>query len=427
MHFASSPAEGAARRPTGPLAGLRVIDMSTVLAAPYASQIVADYGADVVKIEPPGGDLFRHAGAKRNPRMGPIFMHANRNKRSVVLDARLPEGRDAILRLCAGADAFLTNIRPAAMARLGLAYADVARVRDDIVYLGLVGYRSDGPYAGRPAYDDLIQGMSGLAATFQMSGADEPRFVPAVIADRISGLNAAHALIAALFHRERSGAGQYVEIPMFESLVQMVLGDHLGGSSFDPPVGGMGYDRLITPNRRPYKTRDGFICVLIYTDRQWQTFFQAIGRADIWEQDPRFADQATRAEHFDAAYGMLAGFLAERTTAQWLALLREHDLPAAPVNDIESLLADPHLRATGFLSKVAHPTEGTIVELQPPPSFSATPANIFRHAPRAGEQSIEVLREADFTDDEIRRLQDAGALVQHPDAASASDRPNPNP
>lgn len=415
-HGVATGAPGA--RPTGPLAGLRIIDMSTILAAPFASQIAADYGAEVIKIEPPGGDVFRHAGAKRSPLMGPVFMHANRNKRSVVIDARLPRGRDAILRLSQGAHAFLHNVRPAAMARLGLAYDDVARVNPAIVYLNLVGYGSQGPYAGRPAYDDLIQGFSGLAATFSMSGAPEPRFVPAVIADRISGLNAAHALLAALLHQQRTGQGQSVEVPMFESLVQMVLGDHLGGLSFEPATGPKGYDRLTTPNRRPYRTRDGHICVLIYTDRQWQTFFEAIGRRDIWECDPRFADQATRSEHYDDAYGMLAAFLTERTTAQWLELLQAHDLPAVPVSQVEDLIEDPHLRACGFLATIEHPTEGAMLQMGVPQSFSATPANVYRHAPNPGEQSVEVLTEAGFSSAEIDELLSAGVVCQF----QASDR-----
>ena len=405
--MSSSSASPAA---TGPLAGLRIVDMSTVLAAPLASQVLADYGADVIKVEPPGGDVFRHAGAKRSPLMGPVFMHANRNKRSAVIDARDPRGRDAILRLCRGAHGFLHNIRPSAMARLGLAYDDVARVSPSIVYLNLVGYGSKGCYAGRPAYDDLIQGFGGLAATFTMSGADEPRFVPMVIADRLAGLGAAHAMLAALVHQQRTGEGQQVEVPMFESLVQMVLGDHLGGLSFEPAAGAKGYARLTTRNRRPYRTRDGYICVLVYTDRQWQKFFEAIGRRDIWETDPRFADQATRAQHYDDAYAMLAGFLAERTTAQWLELLHACDLPAVPVSEVEDLIDDPHLRGSGFLQTVEHPTEGRMLQIGVPQTFSATPPNVYRHAPRPGQQSLEVLAEAGFSDAEIDALLAAGVV-----------------
>lgn len=397
-------ATGAGGERNGPLSGFRIVDMTTVLAGPYATQIAADYGADVVKVEPPEGDVMRLAGAKRHRQMGPLFMHANRNKRSAVLDVKQPEGREAVLRLARDADAFIHNVRPAAMARLGLSYADLCGVNPRIVYVSLVGYSQAGPYAARPAYDDLIQGISGMASMFTLCGSDEPRFVPAVIADRVSGLNAVHAMLAALLSRERTGQGQSVDVPMFESVVQLVLGDHLGGLSFDPPAGPPGYNRLTTPNRRPYRTRDGFICVLVYTDRQWQNFFAAIGRSDIWQDDPRFADQATRTRYYDEAYGMLAGFLLERTTGEWLALLAAHDLPAVPVSRIEELEHDPHLAATGFVETVTHPTEGRIKQVRPPPAFSRTPAGIWRHAPNPGEHTRELLAEAGMEPERIAEL-----------------------
>jgi crotonobetainyl-CoA:carnitine CoA-transferase CaiB-like acyl-CoA transferase len=409
--------------PTGPLRGFRIVDMTTVLMGPYATQIAADYGADVIKIEPPEGDVMRVAGSKRHRDMGPLFLHANRNKRSVALDIRRPEGRDALLRLCEGADAIVHNIRPAAMARLGLAYADIARVNPRIVHVGLVGYGRDGPYAGRPAYDDLIQAASGMASMFELAGDQAPRYVPSVIADRISGLNAVHALLAALLHRERTGEGQDVEVPMFESVAQIVLGDHLGGLSFDPPAGPPGYSRLISPNRRPYRTRDGFVSVLIYNDRQWRSFFEAIGRLDIWENDPRFADQATRALHFDEAYAMLAEVLTGRTTAEWLALFEEHDLPAMPVTRVEALEHDPHLAATGFVQRVEHPTEGAIKQIRPAQAFSKTPPGIFRHAPNLGEHTREVLAEAGLDPRQIDALVAGGAARQFRDAPHVETGP----
>jgi crotonobetainyl-CoA:carnitine CoA-transferase CaiB-like acyl-CoA transferase len=422
----SSDSAGPGLEPrSGPLTGFRVVDMTTVLAGPYATQIVADYGADVIKIEPPEGDVMRLAAAKRHAQMGPMFMHANRNKRSAVLDVKNPAARDAVLRLCAGADAFIHNVRPQAMARLGLAYEDLQRVNPQIVYVNLVGYSQHGPYAGRPAYDDLIQGISGMASMFTLCGDAAPRLVPAVIADRISGLNAAHALLAALLHRQRSGEGQMVEVPMFESLVQIVLGDHMGGLSFDPPAGPPGYNRLTTPNRRPYRTKDGFIGVLIYTTRQWENFFKAIGRSDIWDKDPRFRDQTTRTQHYDAAYALVAEVLLERSTAEWLALLAAHDLPAVPINRIEDLEFDPHLQATGFVQTVQHPTEGRIKQLRPPPDFSRTPASVHRHAPNAGEHTRELLAEAGLSDEQVSALLDAGAALQfNPQAAEGGHKGN---
>lgn len=411
MH--SSDRKGAAPvKPTGPLAGKRIIDLTTVLAGPYATQIVADYGADVVKIEPLEGDVMRLAAAKRHGQMGPIFMHANRNKRSATLNLKDAAARDAVLALCQDADALIHNVRPQAMARLGLGYDDVKAVNPRLVYVNLVGYSRRGPYAGRPAYDDLIQGISGMASMFSLCGADEPRYVPAVIADRISGLNAANALLAGLLHAERSGEGQFVEVPMFESLVQIVLGDHLGGLSFEPPAGPPGYNRLTTPNRRPYRTRDGFIGVLIYTDRHWRDFFHAIGRSDIWEGDPRFTTQAARTEHYDTAYGMVAEFIRERTTQEWLALFEAHDLPAVPVHRIEDLERDPHLQATGFVETTEHPTEGRIKQVRPTHDFSATPAGIFRHAPNPGEHTREILAEAGLSDVDVNQLIERGGASQ---------------
>jgi len=411
---------------SGPLAGFRIIDLTTVLAGPYATQIAADYGADVIKIEPPEGDVMRLAAAKRHAQMGPMFLHANRNKRSLVLDVKQPAGRDAVLRLCAGADAVVHNVRPQAMARLGLAYEDVRRVRPDIVYVNLVGYGRKGPYAGRPAYDDLIQGISGMASMFTLCGDEAPRFVPAVIADRISGLNTVHALLAALLHRERSGEGQSVEVPMFESLVQIVLGDHMGGLSFDPPAGPPGYNRLTTPNRRPYRTRDGFIGVLIYTNRQWENFFKAIGRSDIWSDDPRFRDQVTRTRHYDEAYAMVAQFMRERGTAEWLELLSAHDLPCVPVPRIEDLEHDPHLAASGFIETVEHPTEGRIKQLRPPTDFSRTPASIHRHVPNPGEHTRELLAEAGLSVAQIDRLVADGVAIPFEPAAAPTGAGGPD-
>lgn len=410
---------------SGPLSGFRIVDMTTVLAGPYATQIAADYGADVIKIEPLEGDVMRLAAAKRHVQMGPMFMHANRNKRSMLVDVKQPAAREAVLRLCAGADAVVHNVRPAAMARLGLSYQDIQAVRPDIVYVNLVGYSKDGPYAGRPAYDDLIQGISGMASAFQLCGSEEPRYVPAVMADRISGLNVAHALLAALLHRQCSGEGQQVEVPMFESLVQIVLGDHLGGLSYEPAAGPPGYNRLTTPNRRPYRTLDGYVGVLIYTDRQWENFFEAIGRSDIWRTDPRFSTQVRRTQHYDEAYAMVADFLLERSTADWLALLSAHDLPAVPIYRIEELENDPHLVATGFVQKVQHPSEGTFKQVRPAPHFSRTPASIYRHAPNPGEQTRELLIEAGLSAAEVEALIASGAAAQYtPDAADLPVAPD---
>ncbi len=404
--MSDAPAKTAA----GPLAGMRIVDMSSVLMGPFATQMLADYGADIVKVESPEGDLMRLGGAMRHPRMGSLFLQANRGKRSIVLDVKTPEGRRAVLRLCEGADAIVHNVRTAAMHRLGLGYEEVRAVRPDIVYVALVGYGEDGPYAGKPAYDDLIQGISGVASLFA-SGGREPRFAPVNMADRVVGLSAVHAILAALLHRERTGEGQSVEVPMFETMAQFVLGDHFGGLAFEPPAGPPGYNRLLSPDRRPYATSDGHLCVLVYTDRQWRSFFEAIGRPEAFA-DPLYSDHATRTRNYDRVYAELARQLATRSTAEWTKLLTEHDIPCVPAHDIPGLLADPHVEAVGLIETMEHPTEGTIRLVRPPARWSRTPPAIQGPPPNLGEHTREILAEAGFGEAEIDAMIRDGAAAE---------------
>jgi crotonobetainyl-CoA:carnitine CoA-transferase CaiB-like acyl-CoA transferase len=398
--------------PTGPLAGFRIVDMTSVLMGPFATQILGDYGADVVKVETEEGDLIRLAGAMRNPKMGALFLQNNRNKRSVVLDLKAESGRRAILKLCERSDVFVSNVRPAAMKRLGLTYEDIKAVNPAIVYASLVGYGQAGPYADRPAYDDLIQGISALPSLTAAQGG-RPQYVPLTMADRITGLNAVHAILAALLNRERTGAGQSIEIPMFEVMTQFVLGDHFGGRAFDPPTGASGYNRLLAADRRPYETADGFISALVYTDAHWRKFFQLLGRSEEFHADARFHDHATRARSYDTVYSFLAAEMRKRTTAEWMEGFARLDIPFAPMHSIDSLLDDPHLQAVGLISAMEHPTEGTIMMVAPPASFSRTPPSIDRHPPRHGEHTMEVLQELGYASDDIRSmvagLADAGA------------------
>src|SRR5450755_3398586 len=287
----TEPSSAAAR--TGPLAGIKIIDLTSVMMGPYATMILGDYGADIIKVESPEGDVMRHAAPMRHPQMGAMYLQGNRNKRSIVLDLKKTGGRAALLRLSADADVFVHNVRPAAMRRLKLGADDLLARNPRLVYASLHGFGEQGPYAGRPAYDDLIQGMTALPAlTGKITG--EPRFSPATMADRIVGLNATHAILAALLHRDRSGEGQSIEIPMFETMAQFVLGDHMAGRSFEPPIGPPGYSRLLSPDRRPYRTSDGYICALVYTDRQWTAFFRIIGQDNVAERDPRLASITSR-------------------------------------------------------------------------------------------------------------------------------------
>jgi len=272
----------------GPLDGVRILDLTTVVMGPYATQILADFGADVVKVEPPEGDIVRLNGPARNPGMGHIFLNTNRNKRSIVLDLKKPAGLEAVLALAKTADVLVYNIRPQAMTRLGLAYEDVRAVNPRIIYAGGFGYSQQGPYAARPAYDDLIQAMSGVPWLMQKSGADQPRYVPATYADRTVGLHLANAVTAALFARERTGKGQRVDVPMYESLLQTLMGEHLSGRTFVPPMPGEGYARVLSKERKPYRTRDGWVCVLVYNDKQWRNFFELIGEPQTYDKDARF-------------------------------------------------------------------------------------------------------------------------------------------
>ena len=388
----------------GPLAGVRIVDMTTVLMGPYATQILGDMGADVIKVEPPRGDGTRDLGPMRNPGMGPLFMHVNRSKRSIVLDLKKPSGHAALLRIVKSADVLIYNVRPQAMERLKLSYAELAQVNPRLIYVGTFGFGQSGPYAARPAYDDLIQGAVSLPTLAQRAGADMPRYVPVTIADRTVGLNAVAAVSAALYHRERTGEGQSIEIPMFETMAQFVLGDHLGGLTFDPPLGPSGYPRLLAKERRPYATKDGYVCALIYNDKQWKSFFDLIGRPGILETDPRFADLGSRTRHIDELYQLVGEILATRTTAEWLKALDDADIPVMPMHSVDSLLEDPHMKAIDFFEIVEHPTEGRIRSMAVPGTWSASQPKVTRLAPRLGEHTREILAEAGLTAAEVSSL-----------------------
>jgi crotonobetainyl-CoA:carnitine CoA-transferase CaiB-like acyl-CoA transferase len=386
---------------SGPLAGIRVVDLTTVILGPYATQILGDLGADVIKVEPREGDNMRHSAPMKHPGMGHIFLHLNRNKRSIVLDLKQPAGRDAMLRLCMSADVLIYNVRPQAMARLKLTYDDVRAVNPKIIYVGAYGFSQNGPYAAKPAYDDLIQGMVALPSIIEQAGADRPRFVPSTVADRITGLNAVNAVTTALFQRERTGRGQAVEVTMFECLSQFVLSDHMGGKTFEPPLGPMGYPRLLAEHLNPYATKDGYLCLLLYNDKQWRNFFRIIGQEEMFENDQRYSTQATRSHHFAEGYAFVAAQIKTRTSAEWLSVLTEDDIPVMPLNSLEDLLADPHLNQTGFISLIDHPSEGSLRSMGVPSQWSESVIDAPRPAPRLGEHSVAVLREAGYADSEI--------------------------
>jgi crotonobetainyl-CoA:carnitine CoA-transferase CaiB-like acyl-CoA transferase len=387
----------------GPLEGIKVIDMTTVLMGPYATQMLGDYGADVIKIEALDGDVTRLIGPTRHPGMGPVFLNTNRNKRSIALDLKKPAGRDAVLRLIERADVLMYNVRPQAMARLQLGYDVISKLNPRLIYAGVFGFGQDGPYAAKPAYDDLIQGATALPALMAQTGDGIPRYVPNALVDRIVGLTAVGAVCASLVNRDRTGRGQRVDIPMFETMAGFVLGDHMGGLTYQPPLDKGGYARHLSRDRRPYKTSDGYICVIVYNDKQWENFFAATGRDDL-RSDPKFASFAGRATNIDVVYGELARIFETRTTAAWSELLTKADVPVMPMHDLESMLQDPHLVATGFFPVVEHPTEGQIHSMKVSATWSETPAETKRLAPRLSEHSEEILREAGFAEDEIAAL-----------------------
>jgi crotonobetainyl-CoA:carnitine CoA-transferase CaiB-like acyl-CoA transferase len=392
----------------GPLDGVRVLDLTTVVMGPFATQILADFGADVVKVEPPEGDIMRFVWPFRSKGMGHIFLNANRNKRGIVLDLKRPEAREACLALAKKADVLVYNIRPQAMARLKLGYEDVKAVNPRIIYVGAFGYSQAGPYAAKAAYDDLIQGAAGLPWLSREAGAETPRYTPVIIADRSVGLHVVNAVCAALYAREKTGKGQRVDVPMFESLLQTVLGEHMGGFTFEPQLGEGGYRRMLTRYRRPYETKDGYVCALIYNDKHWKAFFELIGRADMLA-DARFATTEGRSQNYDAVYGFVADEMTRRTTDEWLAALERADIPVQRMNSLEDILRDPHLAAVGYFTPIEHPSEGRLLSMKVPSEWSETKPEYRRHAPRQGEHTREVLREAGYSDAQIDDLAESGA------------------
>ena len=392
----------------GPLQSVRILDLTTVVMGPYATQILADFGADVIKLEPPEGDVMRYAAPMRSPGMGHIFLNANRNKRSVVLDLKKDEGREACLALTRNADVLVYNIRPQAMARLKLGYENLRAVNPRLIYVGAFGYSQRGPYAAKAAYDDLIQGAAGIPWLLKESGAESPRYVPATMADRSVGLHIVNAVCAALYWREKTGRGQRVDVPMFESLLQTVLGEHMGGHTYEPQTGDPGYARMLAKERRPYETQDGYVCVLVYNDKQWRAFFELIGRPEL-TTDPRFSSQEARSREFEAAYGLVAAEMKKRSTAQWIAALEAADIPVQRMNSLADIVGDPHLAAIGYFREIKHPSEGRIRSMAVPSEWSESAPEYRRHAPRLGEHTREVLREAGYADERIDAMAATGA------------------
>jgi crotonobetainyl-CoA:carnitine CoA-transferase CaiB-like acyl-CoA transferase len=388
---------------SGPLAGVRVIDLTSALLGPLATQILGDMGADVIKVEPPEGDPIRALGPSRHPGMGAYFLNINRNKKSIALDLKRPAPRAALLKLVETADVFVHNMRLAAAERLGLDYRAVAQRNPRIVYAAATGFRKDGKYRDRPSFDDVIQGESGLAALNGGVGG-EPRYVPMAVSDKICGYVLASAIGMALFHRERSGEGQEVHVPMLETMAAFNLADHLWHGALAEPEKGIGYPRMLTPHRRPFPTKDGHICILATTDAQSRHLFEAIDHPELAD-DERFSTLDRRTENIGKLYEIVIEAMRLRTTAEWRDRLDQFDVPNGVVTGIEGLLTDPYLVDTDFFEQVEHPSEGKMLTMAIPVALSGSPGDNFRlPPPRLGQHTRSVLSELGLSEAEIDEI-----------------------
>ena len=396
----------------GALSGIRIVDLTNIILGPYGTMLLADQGADVIKVEAPEGDAVRHIGKPgRTVGMGPTYLYVNRNKRSLCLDLKNPKARAALLEVVKTADAFVHALRPQAIEGLGLGYEEIRKVKPDIVYVGAYGYSADGPYGKLPAYDDAIQGRFGIADLMgRAAGDDIPRYPPTILADKTVGLTFAFSTLAALMHRQRTGEGQFVEVPMFETMAAWLMVEHLWDRTFSDD-GQVGYTRLLTRTRKPYRTLDGWMAILPYNDKHWRNFFELVGRPEVLK-DPRYSTLNARSLHIDDMYAMVEALAPTRTTAEWVTLLDQAQIPNAPVSKPTDLFEDPHLVWRQLFKKYPHPSEGEVLMVEPPMRMSRTPPEIRRMAPLMGADSRAVLAEAGVPPAEIEALKEAGALIE---------------
>lgn len=376
------------------LEGIRIVDLTTVIFGPYATQMLADLGADVIKIESPTGDTPRYMGAFKNtPYMGGTHMTVNRGKKSIVLDLKQPEDAEVLRKLIATADVFVHNVRAKAIARLGFGYDDVTAIKPDIIYAHFAGFSQDGPWADWPAYDDVIQAATGTTSLLpKVDGDAAPRYFPSLIADKVSGTYGAQALLAALVHKLRTGEGQHVEVPMLDCFANFMLTEHLQDQVFEPPLGPPGYPRQLDPKRQPFPTKDGHIVIVPYTDAKIVTLFGLLGDPGFLENEP-FNTPMGRFQNMTSIYGRIGELTPQKTSADWIAVLRENDFPVMPTADLSEVIDNAHLKATGFFQMLDHPTEGTIRQMRQPVRYSADPDRHIGFAPTLGQHTDEIKRE----------------------------------
>ncbi len=375
------------------LTGVRIVDLTSVVFGPYATQILADYGAEVIKVEPKGGDALRHSAKPARTRgMSPSHMTLNRGKKSVILDLKDASDADVMRKLIAEADIFVHNIRGQAIARLGFDYEAVKAINSSIIYVHCVGFASGGPYSNLQAYDDVIQTATGATSlASRVDGDPRPRYLPTLIADKVAGLNAAYATMAAVIHKLRTGRGQFVEVPMFEAFAHFILKEHLAGKTFDPPVGPKTYARQVDPERQPFPTSDGYIAIVPYTDDNWIALFDALGAMDVLE-DERCNTPGKRYLNIQMLYRVVTDRTPAKSTSEWMKLLKKAGIPCMPARDIDDIMNDPHLAETGFFQKREHPTEGPMFEMSDASRFSDWRRPAQDGAPTIGQHTEEVKR-----------------------------------
>lgn len=393
----------------GPLSGIRVLDMTSVVLGPVATAILGDYGADVIKVEPPVGDLMRANGVSLNKGMSSIFLAINRNKRSLAIDMKSDQGREVLKRLVSSIDVFVHNMRVRAIERLGFGYEQVAAIKPDIIYCVATGFGQDGPYRDKPAFDDIIQSASGLVALNRenLGAAD---YVPSLMADKTIGVFLSNAVLAALVHRLRTGQGQQVEVPMYETMTAFMLAEHLGGLTFEPAPAPAGYARVLAGGRRPIPTLDGHVSMLPYTEHHWVSFLRDAGQEEAIDR-LQVRDRHSRNRNIKELYTLLTQIVGTETTEHWMQVCERLDIPATPIYAFDQLPEHPHLKAVGLFERAEHPTQGPIRYVRPTMKFSASPTAVRKHAPELGEDSAAVLTELGFSRDEIAAMFDSAVVV----------------